>query len=84
MEEIKNFIYSHSSPNGCVALTRSERDELISMIEKHYEKLKCCHNCKYSFRNGGHEEKCEGCWTYESKEDFQINKKTYLHWKCKE
>lgn len=34
MEEIKNFIYSHSSPNGCVALTRSERDELIKMIEK--------------------------------------------------
>ena len=38
MEEIKNFIYSHSSPNGCVALTRSERDELIKMIEKHCEK----------------------------------------------
>lgn len=33
MEEIKNFIYSHSSPNGCVALTRSERDELVIMVE---------------------------------------------------
>lgn len=34
MEEIKNFIYSHSSPNGCVALTRSERDELVGMVEE--------------------------------------------------
>lgn len=34
MEEIKNFINSHSSPNGCVALTRSERDELVRMVEE--------------------------------------------------
>lgn len=33
MEEIKNFINSHSSPNGCVALTRSERDELLALIK---------------------------------------------------
>ncbi|MCQ2598303.1 MAG: hypothetical protein MJ181_10715 [Treponema sp.] len=33
-EEIENFIYKHSSPNGCVALTRMERDELFDMIEQ--------------------------------------------------
>lgn len=33
MDEIKNFIFSRSSPNGCVAFTRSERDELIELIE---------------------------------------------------
>lgn len=33
MEEIKNFIYSHSSPNGCVALTRKERARLLALIK---------------------------------------------------
>lgn len=33
-EEIENFIYKHSAPNGCVALTRMERDELFDMIEQ--------------------------------------------------
>ena len=47
MEEIKNFIYSHSSPNGCVALTRSERDELIKMIEELVDKTADCSNCKH-------------------------------------
>lgn len=33
MEKIKNFIYSHSSPNGCVVLTRKERARLLALIK---------------------------------------------------
>lgn len=34
MNEIENFIYKHSSSNGCMALTKNERNELMSMIRK--------------------------------------------------
>lgn len=56
------------------------KDHYIKKCLEQIEKMKNCHNCKHSFHNGGHEEKCQGCWKYESKKDFQADKKTYLHW----
>lgn len=93
MEEIKNFIYSHSSPNGCVALTRSERDELVRMVEELSNSVTELTNTKTELENKVTEldkqiEKMKNCQN--CKHDYyrvcisKIRCENLEQWECKE
>lgn len=82
--ELSNSVLEFSNSVIELTNTKTELENKVTELETQIEKMKNCHNCKHSFHNGGYEEKCSGCWKYESKKDFQTNKKTYLHWELAE